>query len=164
MRLYKTALPITRGYHTASGGLVSSCFYHPLSRWHDFGFLKVHRVSRSHNQGSSLFKRSGVSGGVRAMSTYSAESSHDYVIVGAGSAGELIRYICIWSWTSMFCTASIFWYWKQPYVALSRCMIDLSPSHPVSLGCVLANRLSEDSANSVLSLEAGPKDTLLGSK
>ena len=101
MRLYKTALPITRGYHTASGGLVSSCFYHPLSRWHDFGFLKVHRVSRSHNQGSSLFKRSGVSGGVsggvRAMSTYSAESSHDYVIVGAGSAGELIRYIFILS-------------------------------------------------------------------
>ena len=34
-----------------------------------------------------------MSGGVRAMSTYSAESSHDYVIVGAGSAGELIRYV-----------------------------------------------------------------------
>ena len=46
-----------------------------------------------------------------------SESLHDYVIVGAGSAG-----------------------------------------------CVLANRLTEDTLNSVLSLEAGPKDTWLGSK
>ena len=56
----------------------------------------------------------------RGLSTtpkYSSESTHDYVIVGAGSAG-----------------------------------------------CVLAKRLSEDRSSSVLSLEAGPKDTWLGSK